>query len=142
MQTGALTLARAGGVGPRRACWPCALLVVNNLRDIPGDTDAGKRTLAVRLGDRPTRRLYAGLVGIALAVPAIVGVLGFLDPAAWPAAAVLGIGAVIPAVGPLRIVREGALGRELVPALAGTGALLLAYGVLLSAGIALGALTR
>ena len=39
-----------------------ALLVVNNLRDIPGDTLAGKRTLAVRLGDRRTRWLYFGLV--------------------------------------------------------------------------------
>ena len=39
----------------------CAILVVNNLRDIPTDTTAGKRTLAVRLGDRGTRRLYAAL---------------------------------------------------------------------------------
>jgi 1,4-dihydroxy-2-naphthoate octaprenyltransferase len=35
----------------------CAILVVNNLRDIPGDTVAGKRTLAVRIGDPATRRL-------------------------------------------------------------------------------------
>ena len=40
----------------------CALLVVNNLRDIPTDTASGKRTLAVRIGDRATRVLYVSLV--------------------------------------------------------------------------------
>ncbi|HAN70647.1 MAG TPA: 1,4-dihydroxy-2-naphthoate polyprenyltransferase, partial [Actinobacteria bacterium] len=40
----------------------CAILVTNNLRDIPGDTEVGKRTLAVRLGDDRTRMLYATLV--------------------------------------------------------------------------------
>src|SRR5262249_56904624 len=38
----------------------CALLVVNNLRDIPSDSEAGKRTLAVLIGDQRTRVLYAG----------------------------------------------------------------------------------
>ena len=45
----------------------CAILVVNNLRDIPTDTVAGKRTLAVVLGDRRTRLLYLGLVVVAAA---------------------------------------------------------------------------
>jgi 1,4-dihydroxy-2-naphthoate octaprenyltransferase len=120
----------------------CAILVVNNLRDIPGDTAAGKRTLAVRLGDPTTRRLYAALVGTALAVPAIVGVLGTLAPTRWPAPAILGLGALVLAVSPLRDVREGAVGPALVPVLGGTGRLLLGYGVLLAAGIVLGALTR
>ena len=44
-----------------------ALLVVNNLRDIPTDAVAGKRTLAVRMGDGPTRVLYVALVGAAFA---------------------------------------------------------------------------
>ena len=41
-------------MGCAAGCLACALLVVNNLRDIPSDTAAGKRTLAVRLGDRRT----------------------------------------------------------------------------------------
>ena len=71
-----------------------ALLVVNNLRDIPGDTESGKRTLAVRLGDRRTRLLYVGLLVVAfVCVPVVAG--GFDRPVAalaagrracWPAA--------------------------------------------------------
>jgi 1,4-dihydroxy-2-naphthoate octaprenyltransferase len=119
----------------------CAILVVNNLRDIPGDTVAGKRTLAVRIGDPATRRLYAALVGVALAIPAVIAALGFLAPSSWPAAAVLGLGAVPLAVQPLRDVRLGARGPALVAVLVATGRLLLVYGVLLAAGIAIGALT-
>ena len=132
-----LAVVAATGVG----ALSCAILVVNNLRDIPGDTAAGKHTLAVRLGDARTRTLYAGLVGIALAVPAVVGVVGMLAPTTWPAAAVLGLGAVILAIQPLRDVRGGAAGRDLVPVLVATGRLLLGYGVLLCLGIAIGALT-
>ena len=119
----------------------CAILVVNNLRDIPGDTVAGKRTLAVRIGDPATRRLYAGLVGVALATPAAIAALGFVAPTAWPAAALLGLGAVPLAIQPLRDVRLGARGPALVAVLVATGRLLLVYGVLLAAGIAIGALT-
>ena len=50
----------------------CALLVVNNLRDIPTDAAVGKKTLAVRLGDASTRRLYLGLMVASL----LLGVLG------------------------------------------------------------------
>jgi 1,4-dihydroxy-2-naphthoate octaprenyltransferase len=54
-----------------------ALLVVNNLRDIPGDTQVGKRTLAVRLGDQRTRVLYTLLlVGAVVAVPFVGGLGG------------------------------------------------------------------
>ncbi len=119
----------------------CAILVVNNLRDIPGDTLAGKRTLAVRLGDPATRRLYAGLVCAALAVPTLLGVLGMLDPPGWPAAGALGLGAAAVAVRPLRAVLAGASAGALVPVLVDTGRVLLAYGILLSAGIGIGALT-
>ena len=134
----ALALLCGTGVG----ALSCAILVVNNLRDIPGDTLAGKRTLAVRLGDPATRRLYAALIGVALAVPALVGLAGSLAPTAWPASAILGLGSVLVAVAPLRLVREGAAGRDLVPVLGATGRLLLVYGVLLSVGIAVSPLIR
>ena len=49
-------------MGCAAGCLACALLVVNNLRDIPSDTAAGKRTLAVRLGDARTRQLYLALL--------------------------------------------------------------------------------
>ncbi len=117
----------------------CAILVVNNLRDIPGDTVAGKRTLAVRIGDGPTRTLYVALVGLALALAAVTGGLGVLDPDRWPVAAILGLGALPVAVQPVRAVRGAASGPALVPVLVATGRVLLVYGVLLAAGIALSA---
>ena len=117
----------------------CAILVANNLRDIPSDTDAGKRTLAVRMGDPATRRLYAGLVLLALAVAALIGALGFLALAPWPPGALLGLATVPAAVPPMRRIRAGAAGRDLVPVLVATGRLLLIYGMLLAAGIALSA---
>ncbi len=118
----------------------CAILVVNNLRDIPGDTTSGKRTLAVRLGDPRTRGLYEALIWGALVIPAVIGACGLAGLMDWPVAALIGLGAIPLALTPLRDVRAGALGPALVPALGGTGRLLLGYGILLSAGIAVGAL--
>lgn len=105
----------------------CAILVANNLRDIPTDTTAGKRTLAVRLGDSRTRMLYAGLLAVAgLAVlPAMREVPG----------AALALASVVLAVTPLRAVQGGATGRELLPVLAATGRLELAYATLLAVGL-------
>lgn len=107
----------------------CAILVTNNLRDIPGDTGVGKVTLAVRLGDRRTRQLYTAAVGGALVVPLILAAMTSAPVAAASAAALL-------AVRPLRVVLGGALGPGLIPALKDTGLLLLVYGLLL--GIILG----
>ena len=92
-----------------------ALLVVNNLRDIPGDTASGKRTLAVRLGDRRTRWFYVGLlVGAVVMVP-VVAAVGERAGAALALAAVpLGRRPVIAVLG-------GARGGELVPVLGETG---------------------
>ena len=118
----------------------CAILVVNNLRDIPGDTIAGKRTLAVRIGDPATRRLFSALVLLALGVPVLIGILGLVDSQDWPVAGLLGLGALPAAVAPLRAVHAGAAGGALVPVLVATGRLLLVYGILLAAGIAVGAL--
>jgi 1,4-dihydroxy-2-naphthoate octaprenyltransferase len=118
----------------------CAILVANNLRDIPGDTASGKRTLAVRIGDPATRQMYTALVAVALAIPALIGTVGLLAPERWPAGAVLGLGALAAAAAPLRLVRAGVVGRDLIPVLVATGRLLLVYGVLLSVGIGAAAL--
>ena len=108
----------------------CAILVANNLRDIPTDTGAGKRTLAVVLGDPRTRAFYGLLVAVAFVV-AVVLVLA----TPWCLLALL---AAPLAAGPLGVVRGGASGPDLVPVLAGTGKLQLAYSALLALGLALG----
>ncbi|MDF8264633.1 1,4-dihydroxy-2-naphthoate polyprenyltransferase [Luteipulveratus flavus] len=125
-QAGTLsTAAWAGACGVGAVA--CAVLVVNNLRDIPGDTASGKRTLAVRIGDRATRALYVLLV---LVAGLCVVVAGITAPAA-----LIGLLALALAVPPVRVVTAGRQGRDLIPALAGTGMFLLAYGVLLGLGL-------
>jgi 1,4-dihydroxy-2-naphthoate octaprenyltransferase len=110
-----------------------ALLVINNLRDIPGDTASGKRTLAVRLGDGRTRWLYVGmLVVVFLCVPLVAG--GY-DRA--PAAAAL-VGIVL-ARQPVLQVLEGTAGPGLIPVLGATGRVQLVTGALLAGGLWLGA---
>ncbi|MEM9651367.1 MAG: 1,4-dihydroxy-2-naphthoate polyprenyltransferase [Actinomycetota bacterium] len=107
-----------------------ALLVINNLRDIPGDTESGKNTLAVRLGDAGTRNLYLLLmIGVALGVIAC----GLFRLPALIALAGLGL-----AVGPVRTVLGGATGRDLIPTLGATGRAQLVTGLLLAVGLALG----
>lgn len=109
-----------------------ALLVTNNLRDIPGDTEVGKRTLAVRLGDRRTRFLYVGLLlGAFLLVPLVAGLGG--RPAG--AAALV---AVLVAQKPVVAVLSGARGPALIPVLVATGRVQLLFGALFAAGLALG----
>ena len=120
-------VAAAVGVG----LLACALLMVNNLRDIPTDTASGKRTLAVILGDRLSRGVLLLMVaGAFLAVLAI----GPFRP--WCLLALL---AAPLAVGPVRTVRSGATGGRLIPALAAVGRLEVAYAVLLLIGFVLSA---
>ncbi len=109
----------------------CALLVVNNLRDIPTDRAAGKRTLAVRLGDKRTRLLYLGCLAAA-AILIIVIAEGYRT---WAGLALAGFAV---AGAPIRIVRRGATGRELIAVLAGTARVQLVVGLLLALGLALG----
>jgi 1,4-dihydroxy-2-naphthoate octaprenyltransferase len=107
-----------------------ALLVVNNLRDIPGDEATGKRTLAVKMGDGATRRLYLALLAAAgLATLAVV----VLRP--WALVAFIAAAA---AIRPVQIIRSGATGRALVPVLVDTGRLELAFGVLFAASVGAG----
>jgi 1,4-dihydroxy-2-naphthoate octaprenyltransferase len=104
----------------------CALLMVNNLRDIPTDSAVGKRTVAVRLGAQRSRTLLIAVVVLALLLPTI-GALGGALP--WLVALTL---VTIPlAVPPLQVVRT-AQGRALVPALIGITRLQLVFGVLLA----------
>ena len=105
-----------------------SLLVANNLRDIPTDGPAGKRTLAVRLGDKRTRWLYCLLILVAFLVLPIFGALG------RPACALAFI-AVVVARKPVQIVLEGATGPALIPVLGATGRLIIVFGVLLAIGL-------
>jgi 1,4-dihydroxy-2-naphthoate octaprenyltransferase len=106
-----------------------AILVVNNLRDIDGDAAAGKRTLAVLLGERATRGTFAGLIVVAFVGIAAVGIAR-----PW---ALLGLLSVPLSVPPVRTVLSGGRGPRLIAALQGTGLLTLATGILLAAGLAL-----
>jgi 1,4-dihydroxy-2-naphthoate polyprenyltransferase len=122
---GAPAIVGAVGVG----ALACAVLVANNLRDIPTDAVAGKRTLAVRLGDTDTRRFYVALV----VLPFALSVLAALR-APWLLLAL----AALPLAGLLaRRVLGGASGRDLIGVLGRTGLLLLAWSVLTAVGLAL-----
>jgi 1,4-dihydroxy-2-naphthoate octaprenyltransferase len=111
----------------------CAILVANNLRDIPTDAATGKITLAVRLGDRMTRIVYVALVVAGFAViPPLALPVGLGLTFAW-----FGLIAAFIAIRPVVTVCRGASGRALVPVLQATGALVLGYGVLVGLGIAL-----
>ncbi|GGK83408.1 1,4-dihydroxy-2-naphthoate octaprenyltransferase [Sphaerisporangium melleum] len=107
----------------------CALLVVNNLRDIVTDGPAGKRTLAVVLGDARTRALYV----CCLLVPFVVALaLAFAQP--FAAVTVL---ALPLALRPAVTVRQGATGPSLIATLQQTGRLQLVFGLLFTIGLAL-----
>lgn len=109
----------------------CAILVANNLRDIPTDTIAGKRTLAVVLGDRRTRGLYVGLV--VLAAAAVVAVAAITT---WWV--LVGLGFLALAGPAARTVLGGATGPGLIPVLQRTGLAELLWAALAAAALAAG----
>ena len=107
----------------------CALLIVNNLRDIQGDTVAAKRTLAVRLGDARSRTAYLLTLVLAFCGAALIAIdrpltliTAITVPLAWI---------------PLRSVRAGASGPALIKALGQTGRLQLAFGIVFAIGLAI-----
>jgi 1,4-dihydroxy-2-naphthoate polyprenyltransferase len=106
-----------------------ALLVVNNLRDIPGDTTANKNTLAVRLGDPTTRTLYLACVGL--------GVLGCIPiaVAAHRPFALAGLATAAALRTPVNAITSGAKGRELIAVLGGTGKAQMVFGLLTTLGL-------
>jgi 1,4-dihydroxy-2-naphthoate octaprenyltransferase len=107
-----------------------AILVANNLRDIPTDREHGKRTLAVRMGESGTRTFYVVLVAVAFVM---TGLAALTSP--WALLAVLAAPLV---VRPMQAVVGRATGPGLIPALAGTGQFQLAWSLLLAVGLALG----
>ncbi|MEM9467571.1 MAG: 1,4-dihydroxy-2-naphthoate polyprenyltransferase [Actinomycetota bacterium] len=111
--------------------WATALLVINNLRDIPGDTEAGKNTLAVRIGDGATRWVFVVMHLAALGF-ALWAAFGF---SRWGGLlVVLGLGQMIQAIVD---VRKGAKGPELIRVLGLTASVQLVSGLGLAIGLAL-----
>jgi 1,4-dihydroxy-2-naphthoate octaprenyltransferase len=106
-----------------------SLLLVNNLRDIPTDSASGKRTLAVRLGARPTRIVLVAAVAAAIVLPAIGAAVGAL-----PRLALIVLIAAPLARPPLHTALTRG-GRALVPALIGITRLELVFGIVLSAAL-------
>ena len=127
VQAGRVPLsALLGGIGI--GALACALLVANNLRDVEGDREVGKRTLATRLGAAGTRVLYLALLGLALAA----GVALAAATTWWALLGLVGLAMLAPAV---RTVFSPATGADLIPVLKATGMAELAYAVGIVVGV-------
>jgi len=107
----------------------CALLMVNNLRDIGSDELSGKRTLAVRVGDARARAVYLLFLLLPFLLAALIG---FYRPLA-----LLVLLALPLCVPPVKAVRGGVSGPGLIATLGQTGRLQLAFGVALTVGLSI-----
>ena len=129
LQSGSVS-ATALLAGAAVGCFAAAIMLVNNLRDIPTDAPAGKRTLAVRIGDSATRRLYAALLTAALALSIAIAI------AARSFAPVLVV-AMVPLVRRESQLVQVRAGAELNASLAATARLELLFGSLLALALVL-----
>ena len=102
-------------------CMSSAVLVANNLRDIPTDKESGKITLAVRLGDARTRLLYQALMAVAFVLTLV---LMLATP--WAAVGLVALPLAVRAASP---VRKGLGGKDLIPVLRDTGLTMLVWAV-------------
>ncbi|HET8643756.1 MAG TPA: 1,4-dihydroxy-2-naphthoate polyprenyltransferase [Pseudonocardiaceae bacterium] len=107
-----------------------AVLVANNLRDIPTDTESGKRTLAVLLGDRDTRLLYLALVTVPFVLTILLGLR--------VTAALAGLVALPLLIPPVQRIRRGYSGRRLIRVLRDTAVAMLAWSVVTALALAFG----
>lgn len=107
-----------------------AVLVANNLRDIPTDAQSGKRTLAVLLGDKDTRLLYQALIAVPFLLTILLGLRN--------TAALVGLAALPLLIPPVRRIRRGYSGRRLIKVLRDTSMAMLAWAVATSLALALG----
>jgi 1,4-dihydroxy-2-naphthoate octaprenyltransferase len=107
-----------------------AVLVANNLRDIPTDEQTGKKTLAVVLGERDTRRLYLLLITVPLLMTVLLGLRN--------SAALAGLLAIPLLIPPARRVLRGYTGHRLIPVLRDTALALLAWSIATAAALAFG----
>lgn len=107
-----------------------AILLANNIRDVAGDATSGKRTLAVRIGDRNARRLFAGMVAVAASSCAAAAYFSHSP------APLLGLVPIVSLVRPARAVLRGAHGPELITVLGATGRATLWFGLFLALGFA------
>lgn len=107
-----------------------AVLVANNLRDIPTDAESGKITLAVRLGDARTRTLYIALLVVAFALTLVL-----MAATPWTAVGLVALPLAVRAAGP---VRRGLGGRELIPVLRDTGLTMLVWALAVAAALGFG----
>jgi 1,4-dihydroxy-2-naphthoate octaprenyltransferase len=123
------TLTTAGWIASIAVgAYACALLVVNNLRDIPGDTEVGKRTLAVKMGDARTRQFFGAL--IVLAAVSIVWVGVITSPFS-----LFGLVGVIATRSALNDIAKGLKGKALIPVLGAVGRAQLILAITFTAGI-------
>ncbi|MBT0767757.1 1,4-dihydroxy-2-naphthoate polyprenyltransferase [Kineosporia sp. J2-2] len=126
-QVGTVSLASIGAAVGMGAL-ACAVLVANNLRDIPTDSVSGKNTLAVRLGDASTRVFYVFLVALPFVITVVI--------APWNHWTTIALLALPLAKGPVESVTSGAVGLGLIPALKDTGRLGLVWALLMGVGLA------